>query len=658
MKKHILTLAFLLSICLNAFPQAKSLTIDCQTPGWLSSLINYGDQETLESIKVTGYINGTDIKFLRNLNLNRSLKEVIDLENANIVSGGEAYGNFNSRYKESPTTKDNTITRWMFAFLNPIRKIVLPKTITSFEYNVYGYQFLDTYVDTLVINGNIEDLYICDGHDNIFWKTRCIFFPEGMKSVYLGNLFHSYSSLNNIELHLPSTLEKIGAKNCCTKKETIVFCDSNNPETILDTDPTGIYGHYSNVFRTGTIYVPKRTKEKYELSIFRNMDIIEKAQPVTEIKLNITSKPLNVGESFDLVASVLPSDADNKNVVWSSDDDRIATVKNGKVTAVKSGVTRIYATSESDSDISAYCTVTVSQPVTEISLNISSKTLKVGESFNLVATVYPSDADNKKVVWSSENEEIATVNNGKVTAHKPGVTRIYATSEADINVSAYCTVTVTQPVTGISLSQSSYSFTNIGESVQLEAIVTPSDATNKEVKWSSSDEKVCVVSNGKVVATGYGTAVVLATTVDGGYMATCAIIVEKGTIPVTSVTISQTSATLVKGETLQLTATAHPDDATNKELIWKTSDEDVCVVTQKGLIIAMAEGKAVITVVPENGVGQAQCDVEVLSEPDGIYNIVDDSNRNDAIYDTTGCRISNVVKGHLYIRNGKKFIAK
>lgn len=382
------------------------------------------------------------------------------------------------------------------------------------------------------------------------------------------------------------------------------------------------------------------------------------AQPVTEIKLNITSKTLNVGESFDLVASVLPSDADNKNVVWSSDDDRIATVKNGKVTAVKSGVTRIYATSESDSDISAYCTVTVSQPVTEISLNISSKTLKVGESFNLVATVYPSDADNKKVVWSSENEEIATVNNGKVTAHKPGVTRIYATSEADINVSAYCTVTVTQPVTGISLSQSSYSFTNIGECVQLEAIVTPSDATNKEVKWSSSDETVCVVSNGKVVATGYGTAVVFATTVDGGYMATCAIIVENGTIPVTSVTISQTSATLVKGETLQLTATAHPDDATNRELIWKTSNEDVCVVTQKGLLIAIAEGKAVVTVVPANGVGQAQCDVEVIPETDGIISIVDNANGDNAIYDATGCRVSNVVKGHLYIRNGKKFIAK
>ena len=204
-------------------------------------------------------------------------------------------------------------------------------------------------------------------------------------------------------------------------------------------------------------------------------------------------------------------------------------MNNGKGTARKSGQTSIYATSEYDSNVYAYCTVTVSQPVTEIKLDITSKTVKVGESFNVVATVYPSDADNKNVVWTSENKDLATVNNGKVTALKPGVVRIYATSESDSRISAYCEVTINQPVTGISLNYSNYTLNFIGDVVQLEATVTPEDATDKEVNWKSSDEAVCIVSNGSVVAVGYGISVIIATTKDGGHMATCTIKVEDNT---------------------------------------------------------------------------------------------------------------------------------
>ena len=201
--------------------------------------------------------------------------------------------------------------------------------------------------------------------------------------------------------------------------------------------------------------------------------------------------------------------------------------------------------------------------------------------------------------------------------------------------------------------------TNIGENTQLEATVLPEDATNKEVKWSSTNEAVCVVSNGKVIATGFGTAVVIATTVDGGFMASCSVVVEKDAIPVTSIELSQTSATIKKGDMLQLTATVKPENATNKNIIWKSSDENVCAVTQTGLVIAIGEGKSFITVVPENGIGQAQCEVTVNDESNAITDIVSDKQQSNApIYDIMGRKVSKVVKGVLYIREGKKFIAK
>ena len=198
MKRMIGMIAFVLFYCLNVSSQATSIKVDSQYPGWLSSLINYGDQQTLENIKVTGYINGTDIKFIRELNLARSLSGVIDLEDANIVYGGEAYGKFENN--TTPSTMDNTVTDYMFAYLQPIRKVILPKSTTNFG----NYVFLETSVDTLVINGSMEILGVGGGYSNRFWRTRCIYFPEGVTEIGLGYLFHSYSGMTNIELFLPS----------------------------------------------------------------------------------------------------------------------------------------------------------------------------------------------------------------------------------------------------------------------------------------------------------------------------------------------------------------------------------------------------------------------------------------------------------------------
>ena len=127
MRHKLLILALMLSECMGAYAQATSLTVDCQTPGWLSSLINYGDQQTLENIKVTGYINGTDIQFIYDLN-ERSLTGVIDLEDVSMVKGGTLYTNSFPRTIE----KDNEMPSSLFYDQKkPIRKFIYPKTLVK-----------------------------------------------------------------------------------------------------------------------------------------------------------------------------------------------------------------------------------------------------------------------------------------------------------------------------------------------------------------------------------------------------------------------------------------------------------------------------------------------------------------------------------------------
>lgn len=261
----------LMCYIIHTFAQNSSLVVDCQFPGWLSSMISYSQQQTIKNIKVIGYINGTDLKFIRNLNTDLALRGIIDLEDANFVSGGESYVTYNSKQY---TTQNNILTGYAFADLKSIQKVILPKSLTAFN---GGMQFLNTYVDTLVINGTMEVLKISDGYNNQFWKARCIYFPEGVRELDLAYLFHSYSKLTNQEIFFPSTLESITGNNAATSNQNIVFhCSSMKPENIK------VIGYTNNnysFFDGGTIYVPKGTTNNYRNSIFRKLTIIEETTP-------------------------------------------------------------------------------------------------------------------------------------------------------------------------------------------------------------------------------------------------------------------------------------------------------------------------------------------------------------------------------------------
>ena len=327
------------------------------------------------------------------------------------------------------------------------------------------------------------------------------------------------------------------------------------------------------------------------------------ATPVSSVTLNKTSVSLKAGETITLAATVNPSDATDKTVIWSTSDASVATVTNGVVVAIKVGAATITAKA---GDKTATCAVTVvPTPVTSITLNKDFASLKAGETVMLTATVNPSDATDKTITWSTSDATVAMVSNGVVTAVKVGSATITAKAG---DKTATCAITVVAtPVTSITLDRSSVSL-KAGEAVALNATVNPSDATDKTVTWSTSDASVATVTNGVVVAIKVGSATITAKA--GDKTATCAITVV--TTPVTSVTLDISSVSLKAGETVTLTATVMPDDATDKTVTWSTSDASVATVTN-GVVVAVKVGTATIKAM--SGAKSASCEITVIPTP-------------------------------------------
>ncbi|MCL2773727.1 MAG: Ig-like domain-containing protein [Oscillospiraceae bacterium] len=249
------------------------------------------------------------------------------------------------------------------------------------------------------------------------------------------------------------------------------------------------------------------------------------------ISLNRTSAAINKGETLILTATVLPSNAADKSVTWTSSNTNIAWVyDDGYVVAVSAGTATITAATANGK--TARCTVTVnpqSVPVTGLTLNKTSVTLDMGSADQLTATVYPANAANKNVKWSSTNAGIVTVNsNGVLTPVAPGMAVITVITE-DGGYSAACVVTVNPMVTSISLNKTSLSMA-AGQSEQLILTINPSTATNvAAVAWSSKNPSIADVDKtGKITAKSIGTAVItvtVATSQGGAFIANCVVTV-------------------------------------------------------------------------------------------------------------------------------------
>jgi uncharacterized protein YjdB/alpha-tubulin suppressor-like RCC1 family protein len=340
--------------------------------------------------------------------------------------------------------------------------------------------------------------------------------------------------------------------------------------------------------------------------------------PVSSVFLDATSVTLDVDETVTLTATITPSNATNQVVSWTTTDSSIASVTNGVVTAVSPGIA-VISVITADSGFSNNCTVTVNPdvvPVTGVSLDVTSVTLDVGGTANLNATVSPTNASNQAVSWSTTDSAIASVSNGVVTAVSEGTATITVTT-TDGGYTATCTVTVNPEdsdpvvinVTGVTLSNNTLSLETT-DTATLIANIAPSDASNPTVTWSSSDNAIATVSGGVVTGVSAGTATITVTTVDGGYSAQCTVTVSEKTYPVTGITLDRSTLNMNTEDSTTLIAAVTPTNATNKAVIWSSSNSYVADVSN-GLVSAISPGTTIITATTSDGSFTAQCTVTV-----------------------------------------------
>jgi len=289
-----------------------------------------------------------------------------------------------------------------------------------------------------------------------------------------------------------------------------------------------------------------------------------------------------------LTARMTQSTATDKTIQWRSSDTSIASVsQKGIVTGVRTGETTI--TAIASSGIKTTCAVTVIDvPVSSIGLSKTWATVLLGSTYQLQATVYPSDAKDKTLVWASDTPSVASVDqNGLVTAKALGTAIISATSGN--NKTTKCKLTVNPVlVSKISLNAAMQNlYIGEGDSAEktvLKATVVPANATHAGLSWSSSNRKIATVDqDGTVTGVGTGTAKITVKSTDGSKnSATCTV---KVSIHVNDIQIIGKD-TLAGGKSTVLKVSILPKNATNKSVILESSDTSIATVNASGNVTA------------------------------------------------------------------------
>ena len=329
--------------------------------------------------------------------------------------------------------------------------------------------------------------------------------------------------------------------------------------------------------------------------------------PAQSILLNRSHVDLRVDESEQLKAIIMPDNATDKTITWTSSDETVAKVdETGLVIAVGLGEATINAYCW---DASETCRITVWEtPVQNIELDKNIIRLKAEETEQLTATVYPENATYKHVTWVSDNKAVATVDEtGLVTAVELGSTYIWAEC-GETHRRACMVIVESTPAEQIELDRTDIQL-KVEETTQLIATILPATTTDKRINWFSSDETVVTVDNtGVVKAVNVGSASIKAQDGFGIISATCQVTV----LPTAAetITLEHSEIQLQAGQIANVMATVYPETTTDKTITWTSSDEAVATVDAYGNITAVAVGDA--TIHARCGDASAGCHVTVV----------------------------------------------
>lgn len=414
-------------------------------------------------------------------------------------------------------------------------------------------------------------------------------------------------------LELPASVTTIGPKTFagCIKLSELIMKSEIPPTVSEDTfDDSDIkYIEVPRGCRDAYISQPGWSKLA---SRIREEVMPEKVEIVTDISA------VKIGQTIQLQANVIPSNAKFKEVEWSVGDSKIAEItENGLLTANAVGSTEIIATVKNTNVRNAHPLVVHPIPVERITIASQKLFLPLDTVYTIGASVFPDNATDKTLEWSSNDESVATVDeSGKVTSRGLGVCTITVKPKDGSDVSNCCIVTVEPRVaTSISFDKTEWRG-KVGSTFQLTATIMPESTTDKSLMWRSTNRDVATVDkNGVVTTCGVGVANIIAMTVNDK-SASCKVVVEE--TPVTRVLIDR-AALGITGDNLELNvgatktiiSTVEPEDATDKTLYYESSSSEVVKVDAYGKIRALLPGEAVITVKTKDGVAD-QIQVSVM----------------------------------------------
>lgn len=303
--------------------------------------------------------------------------------------------------------------------------------------------------------------------------------------------------------------------NIKTPTDNTETTETNNNEVTIPTEDNSDIEEPTNDYdiEPSSRYVDYPTEPEMEETTYTLPKVKDTNVYVKKIMLNKTKATVLSDKSVKLVAKVYPKNANNKKLLWTSSNKRIATVEKGVVVGLRKGTVKITVKSTDGSKLSAQCVVTVKQAVKNIKLNKTLITGSKGTKVTLKAKVTPTKADNRIVKWQSSNKKIATVNKkGVVTVKGKGCAVIKCTSGDGSGVYSKCVVNNSSKAKSVKLNKKSAKV-SAGKTLKLRVTVK---GNCKEVLWKSSNNKVATVTdNGLITAVENGKTVISATTMDG-----------------------------------------------------------------------------------------------------------------------------------------------
>lgn len=377
--------------------------------------------------------------------------------------------------------------------------------------------------------------------------------------------------------------------------KTVSWTSSNTDIIMIDEEGLAI------AVKPGTVVISASCGGKTDT---RTITVVPNEIKVESVR--ITDKPsgneMVVGEVFKFASAVSPSDASDDSVVWSTSDDKILSIKqDGTATALAAGEVTVTVTTN-DGAKTDKCVIKVNLPVVnvesvKISAYPSEYKLEVGKTFGFAATVLPEDATDKNVAWSSSAPSVLSIDElGNAKALAAGTSTVTVTTDDGAKTDK-CTITVVAakvPVKSVELmSIPTSNKMKVNDTFTFTARVLPENATDKSVRWSSSNESVLKIdSEGKATALAVGTASVTVTTNDGNKISNALItVVKQGSAePVTGLTLTTDGYVdyVRHGKTIQIIPNYTPAGSYPGESKWYSSDSNLAVVDENGLVKAVS----------------------------------------------------------------------